>query len=221
MEGKLYPKLTKAPMEYKEDLIRVVCKAMKREEGKLASMSRRQRDEYDTLRERSFNLMYTLIKRARETLGIKDPPNMLDVGCGEGLARRGLIANFGNKYMGVDVQPEFYSMEKAICNRAVEELSGNPWYGRADLLFCSRVMEYSLDPIQTIDALSALMSDSGLIAHISDCGEDVDQDLPCNVDCMEWLRMYGRYDLVPICIQYCQGIGLELHMIFCRAGALP
>lgn len=173
--------------------------------------------EYVNMKEQSLLIMYTLIKRAQRILGLPSSPNILDVGCGDGVARAGLIRSFGNKYIGIDRRRMLEAPEKGIL---CMELADCPldWNGKVDLLFCSRVLEES-ESIE-IDLLHVfrLLSEKGLVAHISYYDRGVSSKYPANRDLSEWVGLYDRLDLVPVSIEFVRLREVELHMICVERG---
>jgi len=106
-------------------------------------------------------------RRDVEALIPKDALKILDVGCGEGILGRRLLANGAHEVIGIELTPD-------VCERAKKNLTGvicgdiekidlSFDDGHFDCMIFADILEHLIDPLALLKKLTKKLSDSGTI----------------------------------------------------------
>ena len=117
-------------------------------------------------------------------------PDILDVGCGQGLLRHRLEGVPFNRYVGIDPTASAIELASRMADERTEFLVGDPLVtdlGRFDRIVCNEVLYMVPDPGALLDRISGLLRPDGLVLT-SIWRHDGDQRL--------WAMVDERFEMV-------------------------
>lgn len=121
-----------------------------------------------------------------------DEPDLLDVGCGQGLLRARLEgANF-RRYVGIDPTASAIEMARHLADERTEFVVGDPLVadlGAFDMVVCNEVFSMVPDPAVLLDRVAELLRPDGLLLT-SVWRHEGDQRL--------WQMVDSRFDVVDV-----------------------